>query len=111
MKSKTTGEQIAYNRALVKSLQHKKNKVLKPGLYSLQQLFYSMVMSKKYNPDSFEAKQLQKHIQKIEKEISNCKTTIKRLHINLRNYIVEKEKLYQKIRANQNKKDIQKSKI
>lgn len=111
MQSKRTGEQIAYQRAMIKALQHKRDNVLKPRLYSLQQLFYSMVTSKKYNPESFEAKRLQKHIQQTEEEITNCKIALSLSRTNLRNYIAEKEKLYQKIRSKQNKKDIQKSKI
>lgn len=111
MQSERTGEQIAYHRALIKSLQHKRDNILKPRLCGLQQLFYSMVTSKKYNPDSFEAKRLQRHIQQTEKEITKCKIAIINLRTNLRNYIAEKEKLYQKIRSKQNKKDTQKSKI
>ena len=58
MMSEKVGCEIAYSRAMIESLLHIKNNIIKPSLGSLKQLQYSMKHSKKFNPKSYETKML-----------------------------------------------------
>ena len=98
MKSKKGGELIATTRAKIKYLTHIKENELKPSLHSLKQLYYSMNKSKYFNPKSYENKMLQRQIKMYELDIIAINDVIKINKNELRNYIENKELLYQKIR-------------
>lgn len=98
MKSKKVGELIATTRAKIKYLAHIKENELKPSLHSLKQLYYSMNKSKYFNPKSYENKMLQRQIKMYELDIIAINDVIKINKNELRNYIENKELLYQKIR-------------
>ena len=58
MLSEKTGNEIAYSRALIEAYNYRRNCIIKPGLKALNQLYYSMKHSKKFNKKSYEMKML-----------------------------------------------------
>ena len=58
MCSELTGQTIAYFRASIAYYKFLKNNRIKPGLKALNQAYYSMNRSKKFNPDAYETKLL-----------------------------------------------------
>lgn len=53
-----------------------------------------MIKSKKYNPDSYEAKRLKKEIYNYQQEINDTNAMINEMQNNLKEYIDGKEALY-----------------
>lgn len=99
MISERTGARIAEIRAQINLLQNYKNRELYPKLKGLKHLKATMVNSSRFNPDSYEAKRLDKEIKNIELEISDIYDAILYSKQHLYNYINDKEKLYQRIRS------------
>lgn len=93
-----TGLHIAENRALIKALQHRKNYVLTPGLKSLKHLYYSMKQSTHFNPESYEAKMLNRQIRQYEDDIEATKQMIAEIKDHLKEYIAGKDSAYKKTR-------------
>lgn len=100
MMSEKTGLTIALYRAEIKFYQHIKNNEIKPQLKALKQVYYAMNRSKKFNPNSYENKMLQRQIHQLEIDLDTIKDLLDNKKETLRDYINEKEKLYQKIRDN-----------
>lgn len=98
MQSQMTGEYIATCRAQIDALRQKRDYDLKSGLMALKHLKATMIHSKKYNPDSYEAKRLNKEIKNLEKEINYINDTIYDLQNGLKIYLENKEALYQSLR-------------
>lgn len=94
MKSEKVGCEIAYNRALIKSLKHEKNNVIIPSLRALRQLYYSMVQSKQFNPKSYEANMLKRQIENWEFDLNIIEDTIKSVQDYIHQYIKTKDELY-----------------
>lgn len=103
MQNKITGLQIAYQRAEIASLKSHIQDELKPRLRALHQLYYSMNRSKKFNSNSYENKMLKRQIHIIKNDIITAKEMLVELEENLKIYLDEKEKLYQKIRNKREK--------
>ena len=99
MISERTGSRIAELRAQIDILQHYKNYELRPGLKALLHLKGTMTLSSKYNPESYEAKRLNKEINNFKKDIIDTNKAIQLTKQQLYNYIKKKEILYQRIRA------------
>lgn len=104
-KAKMTGEHIAAMRARIKKLKHELNNVLKPGLAALNQLYFSINRSKRYQKSSYEAKAIRRQIKIKEAEINLLKDIIKDQQDELKNYIDNKEKLYQRTRKIRDKEN------
>lgn len=96
--SEKVGCEIAYKRAIIKSLQYRKNVELKPALKALKQLQSSIERSKKYDKKHYEARMLIRLIKQYEADIELTKDLIDNVKEDLYTYIDNKEKFYQKIK-------------
>lgn len=102
MMNEKTGLQIAETRANIKFLKH----LIKDSKRELKALkdFHSLL---KFNPyyskESREVKLLIREIKRREKDIKENENSLKEMKNTLIEYIVEKEKFYQKIRRNRSK--------
>ena len=92
-----TGCHIATQRALIKALKLQKID-LKSQLFALNQLYYSMKHSQKFNEKSYENKMLQRQINLIKNDLNAINQKIAEEQDNLKNYINEKDKFYVQIR-------------
>ena len=100
MISEKTGMHIAELRAQINLLQNYKNRELHPELKAYKHLLGTMVNSPRYNPNSYEAKRLNKEIKNVEKAIAEINEAINSAKLDLYSYINTKEHIYQRIRAN-----------
>lgn len=98
MMSKTTGLEIATRRAEIKYYKYLRN-TIKIKLSSLNQLYYSIKHSKKFNEKSYENKMLQRQIHILNHKLATIKENIVIAEENLKMYIDSKDKFYQTIRA------------
>lgn len=101
-----TGCTIAEARANIALLQHRRDNEIIPGLKALNQLYYSMKHSKKYNEKSYENKMLYRQIKNLEEDLKLTKDLIKNYKESLKKYIKEKDERFKQIRAYRNKKGI-----
>lgn len=97
--SERTGLFIAECRAVIKVLEFQRDFEIKPVLATLNHLYDNMKTSKNYNPKSYEAKMLRSQIRHWEKELAAIKADLAIERTNLKTYIVEKDKIYTKLRA------------
>lgn len=98
-----TGCHIASQRALIKVMKlHRID--LKSQLFALNQLYYSMKHSKKFNEKSYENRMLQRFINSLKNDLDTVNQEIATEQENLRTYIHEKDKFYNQIRANRKEK-------
>lgn len=104
-KAKITGESISERRAKIKHLKYELNCNLRPGLAALKQLYFSVDRSKSYNKTDYLAKALVRQIKIKESEIDLLKDIIKDQEDSLKDYIDEKEKLYQRLRKMRDKEN------
>ena len=91
VKSWRTGSVIADYRAEIELCKKIIQDELKPGLAALTHLKGTMAISKKYNPDSYEAKRLNKEIKNLQKEIEETEKMKEALEKDLTTYITLKE--------------------
>lgn len=105
MKSKLTGQTIAEWRAMRQYFRHIRDNELKPQLQSLKQLYYAMNRSKRFDPKSYQSKMLFRHIQNIEFDLDTVNKNIAALSQNLKDYIDDKDKIYQTLRKIKQAKD------
>ena len=98
MVSEITGSFIAESRALIKRLQHIKNNEIKPELKALKNLQKSFIHSPYFNPYSMEYKTLKRQIQIKEEELSVIKDDIETEKQYLKQYLQNKDILFNKIR-------------
>lgn len=106
--SEKVGCNIAYARAAISVLQDRVNNDLKPRLASLHQLYYAINRSKYYDAGSYPARMLMQHMEHLTDEITATKEQIKKVKADLRQYIADKEKLYDTMRTNRQKKEMEK---
>lgn len=97
-----TGCEIANRRMSIKVLQAQKHE-LNIRLIALNQLYYSMKHSKKFNEKSYENKMLQRQINMVKQDIQTVKEMIEEERNNLKSYIDTKDDFYKKVRANREK--------
>ena len=71
---------------------------LKLKLSALNQLYYSMNQSKKFNPKSYENLMLQRQICLIKDDLAIAKHQLAVLQLQLYDYILNKDTIYEKIR-------------
>lgn len=98
MMSRLTGQKIAETRAMIQYLAHVRDFELRPQVRALRQLYFSMEHSKKFNKKSYEAKMLYRHIRATENDYIAIKQEIVRLKQELKNYLNDKEELFQIVR-------------
>lgn len=99
-----TGCEIASRRMSIKILQIHKHE-LNSRLSALNQLYYSMKHSKRFNEKSYENKMLQRQINMVKQDIQTIKEMIEKERNNLKSYIDAKDDFYKKVRTNRKKDD------
>lgn len=99
MRSALTGQTIAEMRATIDYLKYVRDVEIKPQLASLKQLYFSMKHSKRFNPKSYEAKTLIRHIKSYEDDLANIKKMIEQERTDLRQYINQKDAMYRLLRS------------
>lgn len=102
MVSELTGGIIAELRANIKCLCHQRDCEIKPKLQAIRQVYYSINQNQEFNPKSFEAKAIFKHMKFLEKELKDIRLEIKNLKLELKTYIALKEEFYQEVRRRRN---------
>ena len=105
MQSELTGIKIASSRAIIKLFQYRRNE-LKHKLAALNQLYYSVNKSKKYNSHGYMENMLEHQRQQIQNELDIMKDALKDEQDELKRYIDNKDKFYKRIRANRKKDNI-----
>jgi chromosome segregation ATPase len=103
MMNARTGQEIAYRRAEINAYKKFKDDI-KIRLSALNQLYYSMNMSKHFNSNSYENKMLQRQIRLLNDDLATTNEMIATLQENLKVYLKEKDDFYKKIRANRERK-------
>lgn len=97
MSSEKTGCEIAFRRARINALRGYRDE-LKIKLKALNQLFYSMNRSYRFNEKSYENRMLQRQIRMINFDLTTTKEIIATEEQNLRQYLSDKDKFYTKTR-------------
>ena len=105
MQNELTGIKIASSRAIIKLFQYRRNE-LKHKLAALNQLYYSVNKSKKYNSHGYMENMLEHQRQQIQNELDIMKDALKDEQEELKQYIDNKDKFYKRVRANRNKDNI-----
>ena len=99
MQNQLTGLYIASYRAYKKLYQHKRNNILNPQLKILKKLMHEMQQGKYFDPRTQYVRLLRRKIAILTKELNECNKCIDLITQRLREYISDKEALYQKVRA------------
>ena len=102
MKGQKTGCEIAFRRAKINALRGYRDE-LKIQLKALNQLFYSINKSKKFNAKSYENKMLQRQIRMINFDLATTKEMIASEEQNLIAYIKSKDVFYVQTRKRRQK--------
>ena len=105
MKGEKTGCEIAFRRARINALRGYRDE-LRIQLKALNQLYYSMNRSTKFNEKSYENKMLQRQIRQINFDLDTVKDMIATEQKNLCSYIKEKDEFYKKTRMRRKKANI-----
>ena len=105
MKGQKTGCEIAFRRARINALRGYRDE-LKIQLKALNQLYYSMNRSTKFNEKSYENRMLQRQIRMINFDLTTTKEMIATEQENLRTYIKEKDEFYNKTRMRRKKANV-----
>lgn len=103
MQNELTGVHIAQERAIIKLLQYRRNEI-KHRLAALNQLFYSVNCSKRYDPHGYMENMLQHQIDNTQEDLITIKQNLKERQVNLFQYINSKDDFYQHIRKNRGQK-------
>ena len=99
MMSEKTGCMIAEKRALIKALKDCR-KELKIKQSALNQLYYSVNKSKKYNSRGYMERMLKRQMKMIETDIETYNQQISAQQKNLNTFINDKDEFYKRIRQN-----------
>ncbi len=102
MMNEYTGINIAQQRAIIKLFQYRRNE-LKHRLAALNQLYYSVNKSKKYDPHGYMENMLNHQIENTKEDLQAIISDIKDSQEYLKDYIQRKNDLYEAIRKNRNK--------
>ena len=102
MMSEKTGCEIAFRRAKIDLLRDYRNEI-EIKLSALNQLYYSMNQSKKFDNKSYEYKMLKRQINMYKFDLETVKEQIQQEQDSLREYIENKGKFYTHIRTNRQK--------
>jgi len=85
-------------RAQIDILRKKRDYELKPSIMAIEHILSTMTNSKKYNPNSYEAKRINKELQNLKEELHMINTIIKDEKQALLNYLDYKNKALDKFR-------------
>ena len=102
MKGQKTGCEIAFRRARINTLRGYRDE-LKIQIKALNQLYYSMNKSTKFNEKSYENRMLQRQIRMINFDLATTKEMIATEEQNLRAYIKSKDVFYTQTRKRRQK--------
>lgn len=102
MKSKKTGEEIAFKRAKINALRGYRDE-LKIKLKTLNELYYSINQSNKFNSKSYETKMLLRKIRLTTFDLATVRDMITVEQQSLNSLIQKKEEFYNKVRSNRRK--------
>lgn len=104
MMTEKTGCEIAFRRARIESIKYYRDQC-KTKLAAVNQLYYSINKSKKFNSKSYESRMLRRQIRMYESDLAMAKEMLVHQQQSLIQYIKEKDEFYKKIRANRAKAD------
>ena len=96
--SEYTGCEIAEKRAKIKILQHIKNNQIIPQIQAYEHLISTMLNSKQLNPQSYEFKRIKAEYDNLLNQYTAIKEKIKYSKNELREYLINKEKVNKFIR-------------
>ena len=96
--SEYTGCEIAERRCKIKILQHIKNNQIIPQIQAYEHLISTMLNSKQLNPQSYEFKRIKAEYDNLLVHYSNIKEKIKYSKNELKEYLINKEKVNKFIR-------------
>lgn len=99
MCSEKVGCEIAYLKVLIQADKYYRDH-LKAQLAALNDLYYTMKHSTKFNPKSYENKMLQRRIRLLKNDLATAKEMLVRDEQNLKDFIAQREDFYKKIRRN-----------
>ena len=100
--SKLVGEHFAYTRAMIAQLRHDRDD-LKCQLKTLRHLYNILEQNPRAHYDSTECYTIRKQMKLIERDIAEIRITIKESQEELRTLSMQKDSLYQHIKANRSK--------
>lgn len=98
MCNEKTGCEIAFLRATIEFYKYMVE-ICNFQLQSLKQLYYSMNLSKKFSPKSYEAKMLYRQIKLKEEDLELARQLREDTRKALKNYLSDKDVVYNKIRS------------
>ena len=96
--SEYTGCEIAERRCKIKILQHIKNNQIIPQIQAYEHLISTMLNSKQLNPQSYEFKRIKAEYDNLLNQYTAIKNKIKYSKNELREYLINKEKVNKFIR-------------
>lgn len=99
MESERTGLTIAEARAYIKMLKAKKKYEIQPKIDVLRHLLKNIQSSKHHDPKAYESCMLRSQLAHWEDKLEEINTDIADEERSLQDYIKQKDKLYQKLRA------------
>lgn len=99
MESERTGLTIAEARAYIKMLKAKKKYEIQPKIDVLRHLLKNIQSSKRHDPEAYESCMLRSQLAHWENKLEEINTDIADEERSLQDYIKQKDKLYQKLRA------------
>ena len=102
--SERVGLHLAEMRADLAILQYIRNVELKPAIETLLHIQSSFDRSKKYNPKSYESKFMRRQLHQLQNKLDAVNQEIANLKLQIKVYIKQKEKFYQKIRKDRQQK-------
>ena len=102
MKSRRTGEEIAFRRARIELIKAMREEV-KIELRVLNQLYYSMNQNTRFNSKSYENKMLQRQIRMKTFDLDTIKEMLTTEQQSLKKLIQEKDDFYKQVRNHRNK--------
>ena len=105
MQNEKTGINIAQRRAIIKLFQYRRNE-LKHKLAALNQLYYSVNKSKKYDSHGYMENMLEHQRQQVQDELNLMKDALKDEQQDLQQYLKNKDEFYKRIRTNRKKDNI-----
>ena len=103
MKSRRTGEEIAYRRAKIEVLCHIRDNEIKPALTALEHLQGCMIHSKHYNQNSYENYMLRRQIQRYKNDLTTIKEMLAEERVGLKLFLTQKDAYYKQIRERRQK--------
>lgn len=100
MMSEKTGMFIAEQRAVMDYLREFRDTDIKPKLQILEHIYNSFQQSKNFNEKSYESRLLRRQIRLLKNDLTTINEDLTERKENLKDFLEEKDKFYNRIRAN-----------